>query len=95
MLIHYTDGRILTGILLALSGAIMRVAIKDADDVAEYQLISGQWVSEDCEPVTFEFPLAAFQAAGIVPESQLPEQQQVLGFSMEDAAIEPALRHLN
>ena len=68
MLIRYSDGRILVGIILALAGSYMRVAVKDEDDVAEYRLLSGRWVSEDCEPVTFEFPLAPFQAAGIIPD---------------------------
>ena len=90
MLIRYSDGRILAGILLALAGSSMRVALKDEDDVAEYRLLSGRWISEDCEPVTFEFPLAAFQAAGIVPEAQLPElPASTVG--PEDAAAQ----HLN
>lgn len=70
MLIHYADGRILVGIILALTGSVLRVALRDEDDVAEYRLVNGQWISEDCEPVSFEFPLAPFQAAGIVPEGQ-------------------------
>src|SRR5690242_11675304 len=73
MWIRYTDGRILAGIILALHGDVMRVAIPNRDDVIEYRLLSGRWISEDCEPVMFEFPLAAFQAAGIVPETQQPE----------------------
>jgi len=92
MLIRYSDGRILAGILLALTGSIMRVALKDEDDVAEYRLLNGRWISEDCEPVTFEFPLAAFQAAGIIPEAQVP-QLPVVG--PEDAGIEPTVQHLN
>lgn len=90
MLIRYSDGRILAGILLALTGGSMRVAIKDEDDVAEYRLLSGRWISEDCEPVTFEFPLAAFQAAGIIPEAQTPEVP-VSPAGPEDAAAP----HLN
>jgi hypothetical protein len=77
MWIRYTDGRTLTGILLALNGGTIRVAIQDGDDVAEYRLIGDRWVSEDCEPVTFEFPLAAFQAAGIIPETAQPEPPSV------------------
>ena len=70
MLIRYADGRLMEGILLILAGGFMRVAAKNEDDVVEYRLINGCWVSEDCETVTFEFPLAAFQAVGIVPEGQ-------------------------
>jgi hypothetical protein len=68
MLIHYGDGRVLAGILLSLNGSQMRVAVKDADDVAEFRLVNGLWISECCEPVTFEFPTAIFQAVGIVPD---------------------------
>ncbi len=94
MLIRYSDGRILVGILMALMGSMMRVALKDEDDVAEYRLVNGQWISEDCEAVTFEFPLAAFQAAGISPEAQVAElPAPPLG--PEDGVIEPALQHLN
>ena len=70
MQIRYADGRILDGILLVLAGGFMRVAVRNADDVIEYRLVNNCWVSEDCEPVTFEFPLAAFQAIGIIPENQ-------------------------
>ena len=73
MWIRCSDGRLLPGILLALIGDHMRVALPEMDDVAEYRLINGRWISEDCEPVTFEFPLAVFQAAGIMPEGQEAE----------------------
>jgi hypothetical protein len=92
MLIRYFDGTIRVGILMALTGSYVRVALKDEDDVAEYRLVSGRWISEDCEPVTFEFPLAAFQAAGIIPEAQGPELPVV---GPEDAVVEPALQQLN
>ena len=92
MLIRYADGKILVGILMALTGSYLRVALKDADDVAEYRLVSGRWVSEDCEPVTFEFPLAAFQAAGIIPEAQVPELPAARA---EESVVEPAAQHLN
>jgi hypothetical protein len=90
MLIRRSDGRILAGIILALAGSYMRVAVKDEDDVVEYRLLSGRWVSEDCEPVTFEFPLAPFQAAGIIPVEQLPELP-----ASPVGPEDPAARHLN
>jgi hypothetical protein len=73
MLIRHADGTTQVGILLALTGDRLRVAIRDEDDVVEYRLVSGRWVSEDCEPVTFQFPLAAFEAAGIMPQADEPE----------------------
>jgi hypothetical protein len=33
----------------------MRVAVKDTDDAAEFRMINGAWVSEDCEIVRLEF----------------------------------------
>ena len=69
MLLHYADGRVLVGILLNLKGNQMRVAVKDAEDIAEFMLLNGVWVSECCETVTFEFPTAAFEAIGMLPET--------------------------
>jgi hypothetical protein len=60
----------LQGILLSLRGNEMRVAVKDADDVAEFRLECGVWISECCEPVTFQFPTAVFEAIGIVPDGE-------------------------
>jgi len=56
-----------SAVLLALTGQVMRVALKDTDDVMEYRLVNQTWISEDCEPVTFEFPLSVFEAIGIMP----------------------------
>jgi hypothetical protein len=70
MLLHYADGRVLAGVLLTVKGAQMRVAVKDAEDIAEFNLMNGVWISECCETVTFEFPIAAFQAMGMVPDAE-------------------------
>lgn len=69
MLLYFQDGRILPGILLSLRGNQMRVALIDADDIAEFRNYDGTWFSESSETVTFEFPTAVFQAIGVVPES--------------------------
>ncbi|HUI57239.1 MAG TPA: hypothetical protein VLY04_19825 [Bryobacteraceae bacterium] len=55
--------------MLALTGDQLRVALKDRDDVAEFRLVNGAWISEDCEPVTFEFPLGVFEAIGMMPQA--------------------------
>jgi len=55
--------------MMSLHGDQMRVAIKDEDDVVEFRLINQVWVSESCEPVTFEFPTAVFEAVGMVPDA--------------------------
>ena len=53
--IHYSDGRVLQGVVLAFGDRIVRVAVKDSDDASEYRLINHVWVSEDCEVVRMEF----------------------------------------
>jgi hypothetical protein len=67
MRVKYTDGRTVAAVILALSGPIMRVALKDTDDVAEYQLVNGSWITDDWETVTFEFPFGVFEAIGMMP----------------------------
>jgi len=67
MLIRYSDGKTLVAVLLSLTGPVMRVALKNSDDVAEYRLTDGTWLSEDSHPVTFEFPLGVFEAIGMMP----------------------------
>jgi hypothetical protein len=69
MLLYFQDGRILPGILLSLRGNQMRVALIDADDIAEFRMYDGVWLSENSEAVTFEFPTAVFHAIGVVPEA--------------------------
>ena len=55
ILIHYRNGRFQQGIVLSFGDQLMRIAIKDSDDAAEFRLINGVWVSEDCEIVRLEF----------------------------------------
>jgi hypothetical protein len=69
MLITNSNGARQPAVMLALTGSIMRVALKDSDDVEEYRLVNQTWVSTQCEPVTFEFPLGIFEAIGIMPSS--------------------------
>lgn len=83
----------LAGILLSLQGGQMRVAVKDADDVGEFRLLNGVWISECCEPVTFEFPTAIFQAVGIVPDAHNLNPQPDFFWERETtatAAADPA-----
>jgi len=67
MLVRNGNGSKQPGVILALTGSRMRVALKDGDDVEEYRLVNETWVSTQCEPVTFEFPLGVFEAIGIMP----------------------------
>jgi hypothetical protein len=67
MLVRNASGRKQPGVILALTGSVMRVALKDGADVEEYRLLNQTWVSTQCEPVTFEFPLGVFEAIGMMP----------------------------
>jgi hypothetical protein len=57
MRISYGDGSSSEGMVLALSGVELRVAIRGADDPAEFRLVGGTWVAEDGRKVAFAFPL--------------------------------------
>jgi len=80
LLIIQKDGSSRYGLIVGLTGAVMRVALADGDDVSEFKLVNGAWVSDECEVVSFQFPpgLAqheAFRAAvtqAIKPIERLP-----------------------
>ena len=67
MLVTDASGNKQPAVILALAGGVMRVALKNGDDVEEYRLVNQTWVSTHCEPVTFEFPLGVFEAIGMMP----------------------------
>ena len=70
IVIRYSDGSGQEGVLLSIQGETMRVAGKGSDDILEFRLIHGNWVSEDCDVVTFDLPLAIFEAIGIEPSGK-------------------------
>ena len=53
--IHYSNGRVLQGVVLAFGDRLVRVAVKGCDDASEFRLVNRVWVSEDCEVVKLEF----------------------------------------
>jgi hypothetical protein len=53
--IHYNNGRVLQGVVLAFGDRLVRVAVKGCDDTSEFRLVNRVWVSEDCEVVKLEF----------------------------------------
>lgn len=71
--ISYADGSTRLAVLISLCGDAVRLAVKDSDDLVEFRLVGGTWVSEYGDPVTFEFPLAVFEAIGITPPSREAE----------------------
>jgi hypothetical protein len=81
MQIRYADGRVRDGMMLTLKGSVARLAIENEVDVVEFRLVQDQWISEDCEPVAFEYPLAMFRSmeapAAAKPAPRLPENSTV------------------
>jgi hypothetical protein len=73
ILIKYSNARVLQGIVLSFGDELMRAAIKDSDDAAEFRLINGVWVSEDCEIVRLEFAAqgSAFDIGDDFPDAVL------------------------
>jgi hypothetical protein len=55
ILIRYSNGLVLQGVVLSFGDQSMRVAIKNFDDAAEFRMIHGFWVSDDWEIVRLEF----------------------------------------
>ena len=58
--IHYSNGRVLQGVVLAFGDRVVRVAVQNSDDAVEYRLVNQVWVSEDCEVVRMEFADAEY-----------------------------------
>ncbi|HUI82109.1 MAG TPA: hypothetical protein VLY24_29510 [Bryobacteraceae bacterium] len=55
MTITYANGNKIKAALVVRSENWMRVVTAGSDDVTEFQLVNGTWVSEDCEAVQIEF----------------------------------------
>ena len=78
LLIQYRSGRIQEGALIAIQGNRLRIAVKGRGDVLVFRLLRDGWVSESHEIVTFNFPLAAFEAIGMVPTPQNTIEEQAV-----------------
>jgi hypothetical protein len=55
MTLRYTNGKTIEGVTLVRTANTMRVAVQGCEDAAEFTNVHGTWISEDCEPVTFEY----------------------------------------
>jgi hypothetical protein len=67
MLIKYASGLVQEGMLISLQGSRLRVAPKDSDDLLEFKLVEGIWLSEHCEPVTFDLTPGLLESIGFMP----------------------------
>jgi hypothetical protein len=68
MFITGLDGRTIEAVIYSQTSTTMRVALNDADDLVDFTCISGQWVSENCEPVSVEFAWQRIRAKELVSE---------------------------
>ena len=66
MLINYASGFVQEGMLISLRGNQLRVAPKDSDDVLEFNLVEGIWLSEHYEPVTFDMTPGLLESIGFM-----------------------------
>jgi hypothetical protein len=57
MLIRYSDGSFIDGVIHRLEGGTLRAAVTGLEDAVEFRLIRDEWVSESGNAVTFEFPV--------------------------------------
>jgi hypothetical protein len=75
MLIRYQNSTSREGVILSLAGDVMRVALRNDDDVTEFRLVNGVWLAADLTLVTFDFTLCVLAAVGIEPadDATLPE----------------------
>jgi hypothetical protein len=75
MFIRKRNGLLEEAVILALTGSKLRVALKNGDDVVECRLVQDTWITEDGEPVTFDFTMSILAAVGIVPPVDVPLAQ--------------------
>jgi hypothetical protein len=66
MHVSYADGFSQEGLILALAGPELRVAVRGADDPAQFRLLGDSWFAEDGRKVTFGFPLGVLQSQEIL-----------------------------
>ncbi|MGO9230251.1 MAG: hypothetical protein ACLQKA_13735 [Bryobacteraceae bacterium] len=70
MRISYGDGSTREGLVLALDGPELRVAIQGADDPAQFSLVGNSWLAEDGQKVNFTFPLGVIGSREILKAIQ-------------------------
>ena len=84
MRISYEGGSSQEGLMLALAGLEASVAIRGADDPAQFSLVGGSWFAEDGRKVTFEFPLGVLGSQEFLTAIQ---EVTVEGLSMPRACM--------
>src|SRR5579871_1139541 len=79
MFITFLDGQSIEAHTYQSKGSTIRVAVRGREELLDLTCIRGQWVTENCEPVTIEFAWAQFKPAA--------------GPKLEDCVWSPALAH--
>lgn len=67
MIVRYSDGSFVEGVVHRLVGSSLRATIAGADDAVEYTLFEDGWTSEMGAGVTFEFML--HREVDLLPET--------------------------
>jgi hypothetical protein len=57
MIIRYSDGSYVEGVIRRLDGGTLRAAVAGLDDAVEYTLMQDKWISETGLVVTLDFPI--------------------------------------
>ncbi|HEY2013630.1 MAG TPA: hypothetical protein VGH38_09030 [Bryobacteraceae bacterium] len=70
MIITLLGGQKVAAVIYTSTGTTMRVAIEGAEDLVDFSYISGQWVSENCQPVEVEFAWQNVAQSEIVTEAE-------------------------
>ena len=65
------------GILLALAGDTIRVALEDCGDAAEFRRVDNAWISENGEPVEIEWREPARAQSFALPPRPVPHRRVV------------------
>ena len=93
MVIRYSDGSYVEGVIYRLQGGTVRAAVAGVDDVIEYRLVREQWTSELGVVVTFEFTLGLEKGMDrfqIMPPQIMPAQivpDQIMPASIGEAEV--------
>jgi hypothetical protein len=82
--IRYNNGRVLLGIVLAFGDRVVRVAVKDSEDAAEFRLVNEVWVSEDCEVVKLDFA----ETLTPVESEEMDQVESLLGSEPPAASLQ-------
>jgi len=62
MKVKSREGALQEACILAIRGGMMRVAVQGFDDATEFNLINGDWISEEGQTVEFGFSFGSYNS---------------------------------